>query len=307
MDVFSFFEKFPTELSVIEYFIKVRYADKREATCSNCGSVGRTSHRKDTPKKFQCNSCNNSFSVFKDTIFEKSDTDLRKWFYAIHLMLNSKKGISGYQLQREIKVTYKTAWRMLKKIREAMSNEELALFQEISEIDETYVGGKPRKQAKKDKDDDDDMPSSGNKRGRGTDKTPVIGIVNRALNKVVAKVAELNEQGQKLSGKQLIAFIKENVEEGSIICTDEFKGYNGVSRSGFQHRKVDHTREFAVGEIHTNSIESFWSVLKRGIVGIYHHVSTKYLQLYVNEFAFRWNNREIEDMFGLVVKKGVLV
>ena len=259
------------------------------------------------PKKFQCNSCNNSFSVFKDTIFEKSDTDLRKWFYAIHLMLNSKKGISGYQLQREIKVTYKTAWRMLKKIREAMSNEDLALFQEISEIDETYVGGKPRKQAKKDKDDDDDMPLSGNKRGRGTDKTPVIGIVNRALNKVVAKVAELNEQGQKLSSKQLIAFIKDTVETDSTIYSDEFTGYNQVSKHSYKHERVDHSKEYAVGEIHTNSIESFWSVLKRGIIGIYHHVSTKYLQLYVNEFAFRWNIREIEDMFGLVVKRGVLI
>ena len=304
MDVFSFFEKFPTELSIIEYFIGIRYPNG--ATCPHCGAVKYKIYKEPKyPKIFNCKNCFNTFSVFKDTIFEKSDTDLRKWFYAIHLMLNSKKGISGYQLQREIKVTYKTAWRMLKKIREAMSDEDLELFREISEIDETYVGGKPRKQSKKD--DDDDMPSSGNKRGRGTDKTPVIGIVNRALNKVVAKVAELNEQGQKLSGKQLIAFIKENVEEGSIICTDEFKGYNGVSRSGFQHRKVDHTREFAVGEIHTNSIESFWGVLKRGIVGIYHHVSTKYLQLYVNEFAFRWNNREIEDMFGLVVRRGVLV
>ena len=307
MDAFSFFEKFPTELSVIEYFIKVRYTDKKEAVCPHCGSVGRTSHRKDMPRVFQCNSCNNSFSVFKDTIFEKSDTDLRKWFYAIHLMLNSKKGISGYQLQREIKVTYKTAWRMLKKIREAMSNEELALFQEISEIDETYVGGKPRKQAKKDRDDDDDMPSSGNKRGRGTDKTPVIGIVNRALNKVVAKVAELNEQGQKLSGKQLIAFIKETVESDSTIYSDEFKGYNQVSKHGYKHERVDHTREFAYGSIHTNSIESFWAVLKRGIVGIYHHVSTKYLQLYVNEFAFRWNNRDSEDMFGLIAKNSILI
>jgi len=303
MDVFSFFEKFPTELSVIEYFIKIRYTDKKEAVCPHCGSVGRTSHRKDMPKKFQCNSCNNSFSVFKDTIFEKSDTDLRKWFYAIHLMLNSKKGISGYQLQREIKVTYKTAWRMLKKIREAMSNEELALFQEISEIDETYVGGKPRKQAKKD--DDDDKPQGG-LRGRGTNKTPVIGIVNRALNKVVAKVATMNEEGKKLSGKQLIAFIKETVESESTIYSDEFTGYSQVSKSGYKHERVDHSKEYAVGNIHTNSIESFWSVLKRGIIGIYHHVSTKYLQLYVNEFAFRWNNREIEDMFGLVVRRGVL-
>ena len=303
MDVFSFFEKFPTELSVIEYFIQVRYTKKKEAVCPHCGTVGKTSHRKDTPRKFQCNSCNNSFSVFKDTIFEKSDTDLRKWFYAIHLMLNSKKGISGYQLQREIKVTYKTAWRMLKKIREAMSNEDLELFKDISEIDETYVGGKPRKQAKKN--DDDDKPQGG-LRGRGTNKTPVIGVVNRALNKVKAKVAEMNEKGQKLSGKQLISFITETVESG-IIISDEFRGYNSVSMNGYKHERVDHTQEYAVGDIHTNSIESFWAVLKRGIMGIYHHVSTKYLQFYVNEFAFRWNNRESDDLFGLVVKRGVLV
>jgi transposase-like protein len=304
MDVFSFFEKFPTEESVIQYFIQIRYPEG--VTCSHCGAVKHKIYRRSSePRVFDCKNCFNTFSIFKDTIFEKSDTDLRKWFYAIHLMLNSKKGISGYQLQREIKVTYKTAWRMLKKIREAMSNEELALFQEISEIDETYVGGKPRKQAKKDKDDDDDMPSSGNKRGRGTDKTPVIGIVNRALNKVVAKVAKLNEQGQKLSGKQLIAFIKDTVESDSTIYSDEFKGYNQVSKHGYKHERVDHTREFAYGSIHTNSIESFWAVLKRGIVGIYHHVSTKYLQLYVNEFAFRWNNRESEDMFGLVLYKAI--
>ena len=302
MDVFSFFEKFPTELSIIEYFIGIRYPNG--ATCPHCGAVKYKIYKEPKyPKIFNCKNCFNTFSVFKDTIFEKSDTDLRKWFYAIHLILNSKKGISGYQLQREIKVTYKTAWRMLKKIREAMSDEDLELFREISEIDETYVGGKPRKQSKKD--DDDDMPSSGNKRGRGTDKTPVIGIVNRALNKVVAKVAELNEQGQKLSGKQLIAFIKDTVEADSTIYSDEFKGYNQVSKHGYKHERVDHTKEFAYGSIHTNSIESFWAVLKRGIVGIYHHVSTKYLQLYVNEFAFRWNNRASKDLVGLIVRNSI--
>jgi transposase-like protein len=301
MDVFSFFEKFPTEESVIKYFIQVRYPDG--ATCPHCGAVKHKIYRqKNTPKLFDCQNCKNTFSIFKDTIFEKSDTDLRKWFYAIHLILNSKKGISGYQLMREIKVTYKTAWRMLKKIREAMSNEHLELFKEISEIDETYVGGRPRKQSKK---DDDDKPQGG-LRGRGTNKTPVIGIVNRALNKVVAKVATMNEEGKKLSGKQLIAFIKETVEKESTIYSDEFTGYSQVSKNGYTHEKVDHSKEYAIGSIHTNSIESFWSVLKRGIIGIYHHISTKYLQLYVNEFAFRWNNRGSDDLFGLVVKRGVL-
>ena len=109
----------------------------------------------------------------------------------------------------------------------------------------------------------------------------------------------------ELSGKQLIAFIKETVEAESTIYSDEFKGYNQVSNNGYKHERVDHTQEFAVGDIHTNSIESFWAVLKRGIMGIYHHVSTKYLQLYVNEFAFRWNNRESDDLLGLVAKQSI--
>lgn len=102
-------------------------------------------------------------------------------------------------------------------------------------------------------------------------------------------------------------YLKETVEAESTIYSDEFTGYSQVSKNGYKHERIDHSKEYAVGNIHTNSIESFWSVLKRGIVGIYYHVSTKYLQLYVNEFAFRWNNREIEDMFGLVVRRGVLV
>jgi transposase-like protein len=134
-----------------------------------------------------------------------------------------------------------------------------------------------------------------------------ISIFARLFSDTTNSYKYLYEQGQKLSDKQLIAFIKDTVEADSTIYSDEFKGYNQLSKHGYKHERVDHTREFAYGSIHTNSIESFWSVLKRGIVGIYHHVSTKYLQLYINEFAFRWNNREIEDMFGLVVRRGVLV
>lgn len=134
MNFFEFNKKFPTELSCIEYFIKVRYDDK--VICRHC-EYGKIYHRKDEPKKFQCTVCNNSFSIFKGTIFEKSCTDLRKWMYAIHLFLNSKKGISGYQLQREIGVTYKTAWRMLKQIRLAMGNLESNEFMgTLIEVDE---------------------------------------------------------------------------------------------------------------------------------------------------------------------------
>ena len=146
MNFFEFNKQFPTEIACVEHFITIRYNNK--VICKHCTAIN-THHRKDHPKMFQCSSCNNSFSIFKGTIFEKSDTDLRKWMYAIHLFLNSKKGISGYQLQREIGVTYKTAWRMLRQIRLAMGNPESQEFMgTLVEIDETYVGGKPRKGTK---------------------------------------------------------------------------------------------------------------------------------------------------------------
>lgn len=149
----------------------------------------------------QCSKYNNSFSIFKGTIFEKSCTDLRKWMYAMHLFLNSKKDISGDQLQREIGVIYKTAWRMLKQIRLAMGNVENQEFLDtLVEIDETYVGGNPRKGAKKN--DDDDLPK--NKRWRGTKKNVVVGCVDRTNKSVFAKVMIKNKEGRKLTVKQLL-------------------------------------------------------------------------------------------------------
>jgi transposase-like protein len=131
--------RFPTEKKVVEHYITVRYPDGVQ--CNHCNST-KIYPRTESIKIYHCNDCRNTFSPFKDTIFEKSSTDLRKWFYAIHLFLNGKKGISGLQLQREIGVTYKTAWRMLRQIRKAMGNGE---NQEFVEIDETCVGGKSRK------------------------------------------------------------------------------------------------------------------------------------------------------------------
>lgn len=232
MNFIEFNEKFPNELSIIEYYIGMRYKDG--AKCNHCGS-NKVLHRQERPKVFQCNGCNNSFSIFKDSIFEKSCTDLIKWMYAIHLFLNSKKGISGYQLMREVQVTYKTAWRMLKQIREAMGNDSTKKqFEAIVEIDETYVGGKPRKSNYKDKDNDDH-----NKRGRGTKKTPVIGVVERNSKKVHAKVAKVNSKGQKLSGNQLLSVLDEICKKDAIVIIDEFKGYNKLKKTDYIHLKVD--------------------------------------------------------------------
>ena len=291
-------------LIAYKYFITIRYNNK--PVCRHCGS-NRLTHRRDTPKNFQCIVCNKGFSIFKGTIFEKSDTDLRKWFYSIHLFLNGKKGISGYQLQREIGVTYKTAWRMLKQIRLAMGNIENQQFLgTLIEVDETYVGGKPRKKNNRD-DDNDNLPPV-NKRGRGTKKNVVVSCIDRINKSVFAKVMIKKNEGKKLTGKQLLDVLNQVITQDSVIISDEFKGYNILSKkTSHIHLRVDHTKEYvASGNIHTNNMENFWGTLKRGILGIYHYVSAKHLQKYVDEFAFRYNNKDMDCMFNLLVKQAVL-
>lgn len=298
MNFLQFQSKFSNENAIIRHFIKIRYGN--EPCCNHCGSV-KVYQRPDRPKVFQCGDCFNDYSVFKGTIFENSSTDLRKWFYAIHLFLNGRKGISGLQLQREIGVTYKTAWRILNRIRLAMSNREFQhKFKTIVEIDETYVGGKPRKGKGGMLDTN---PNS--KRGRGSSKTPVVGVIDRTTKQVHARVAVPNKNGQKLTGKQLMKILEEVTKKGTTVISDEFRSYNILSKSGFVHLKVDHKKEFSRGLTHTNNIESFWSTLKRGLYGIYHSVSIKYLQNYIDEFCFRYNNREHCNTFDLLLTQSI--
>ena len=289
MNFFEFIKQFPTEIACIEYFIKMRYSDK--VSCNHCKSY-KVSHRKNMPKVFRCNECKQDFSIFKGTIFEKSDTDLRKWFYAIHLLLNSKKGISGYLLQREITVTYKCAWRMLKLIREAMGNtDNKKLLGSIVEVDEAYVCKEDNNNSKK--------------RGRGTNKEVIVSCLDRENKQVKAKVMTKNKDSSKLSGNQLLNVVKSFVESKATIITDEFKGYNCLDKE-HKHLKVNHSKGYVGSEgQHINNVETFFSTLKRGIVGIYHHVSSKYLQNYIDEFCFRYSNRSGE-MFNLLIKQTIL-
>lgn len=303
MNYFEFNKMFKTEKEVIDFFISKRYP--KGIVCPKCGKIERVYHRHTHPKMCHCNNCNSEFSMFAGTIFEKSETDLRKWFYAINLVLISRKGISALQLKREIGVTYKTAWRMLKQIRLAMGNKDMSkAFEAIVEIDETYIGGKPRKSNSKDDNDNDnnnDINSHYNKRGRGTRKTPVIGIKERNSKKVYATVALPNKDGKQLTGKQLLSVLDKICKNDTIVMTDDFKGYNILNyptKNNFIRLSVNHS----LGEysnrngIHTNGIESFWALLKRGIFGIYHHISVKYMQNYVNEFMFRLNNNTFDGL-----------
>jgi len=293
MNITQIIKDFETQQKCILHLEKVRWNNK--PTCPYCKSE-RSSKYKST-RYYTCLNCNDSYSVTVGTLFHDTKVPLQKWFMAISLILNAKKGISALQLKRDLGIgSYKTAWRMLRLIRKAMVNkQEQQYFYSIVEIDETYIGGKPRKFSKD------------NKRGRGTKKVPVIGVVNRETKEVYAKIAEPNAEGKKLTGKQLLAVLKEASNEYmTTVMSDEFRSYNILKSTEYKHFVVDHTKEFVSGNIHTNTIESFWALLKRGLYGIYHHVSQKYLQEYVNEFCFRYNNRNEQQAFDVILNKAML-
>ncbi|MDR1443424.1 MAG: IS1595 family transposase, partial [Treponema sp.] len=268
MTFLEFNRLFPTEKAAIDYFLRVRYGDT--LTCPHCGAKVKVYRYRERARACHCKNCNDSFSPFSGTIFEKSATSMVKWFYAVHLFLNGKKGISGCQLQREIGVTYKTAWRMLQCIRMAMGNADMAkAFSVLVEVDETYVGGRPRRENVMLDAIGNPVPSEKepNKRGRGTDKTPVVGVKERDSGKVYATVALPNEAGQKLTGKQLLEVIDKVTADGTTVVTDDFSGYNILNKKEkYVHLTVNHSAgQFSAGKgVHTNGIENFWSVLKRG-------------------------------------------
>ena len=265
MTFFELTNKFPNDKAVIDHFVKIRY--NGTPCCLHCASV-KVYPKHTEPKNFYCNDCHNTFSIFKDTIFEKSSTDLVKWMYAIHLFLNGKKGISGLQLMREIGVTYKTAWRMLRQIRLAMGNEQAqALFTNIVEMDEVYIGGHSRRP--------NDHTKLMNKKDKRSlkDKTAVIGVVDRDKKKVHAEVSKTNGK----SGDEFMQILQKTTEKGSTLMTDAHYGYRASKHLGYKHLFVDHTTFYSKNGINNNTIESFWAILQRGIYGVYHQVSPKHL------------------------------
>jgi len=292
-----------TEKQARRYLEKVRWPNG--PVCPHCGN-GKKAYalkgKSTRPGVYTCAACRRQFTVTIGTVMEDTHLPLRTWIMAFSLMCSAKKGISALQLQRDLDIgSYKTAWRMLRQVRKAMSNiKHGKTFEAIVEVDETYIGGKPRKKNRRDDDQDK------NKRGRGTKKSPVVGVVDREKGKVYAKVSLPNEKGKRLSGNQLLAILNEVCKDNATVITDEFMGYGVLRRTEHVHLVIDHTQGFVNDFIHTNNVESFWAILKRGVYRIYHHVSVKYLQNYVNEFCFRFNNRDNGDMFDLVLSQAVL-
>jgi transposase len=261
----DFNKQFKTDAACLEYIFQQRFPEG--VTCEKCGVkdhfypvVSRRSY-----------ACQCGFQLYPTvgTIFHKSPTSLKTWFFAMFLMTASKNGVSAKELERQLGVTYKCAWRIAHQIRQLLAEEPTVLTGTV-EADETWIGGRHKF---------DEKFSS---------KTPVVGLLERGGD-VLAKVVD------KVDSHTLIPNIKENVEGGSMIMTDELRAYKPMPKSQYRHYVVKHSaKEYVRGMCHTNSLEGFWSQLKRSINGTFHSVWRKHLQKYVNEFSYRYNRRKSE-------------
>lgn len=293
MNIIKIYDKFPTQEACLAHLEQIRWGE--QPNCPYCSSVNKIYRHKEAEKvRWQCGECTRSFSVTVGTIFHHTHVDLQKWFLLISLMLNAKKGLSAYQAARDIELRRPTVWSMMHRIRKAMAHDG-SLLRGIVEMDEAYVGGKPRK-----KNNRDDDPKGGNKEhcGKGTAKIPVVGMVERGGKVRAGKVAKI-----ELFAEHLEKLIRGNISlNDSVLMTDSYSGYKRMKKI-LPHKKVNHTKEYARGGVHTNTIESFWALLKRGIIGQFHKVSAKYLDWYIDEFCYRYNLRHMDagTAFGLTL------
>ena len=286
------FEKlFPDESACCAYLVARRWPDG--VCCPRCGNPNLYDASSYKFFHWQCRACapdGYRFSVIAGTIFENTNKPLRDWYRVIHLMLTSKKGMSALQLYRYMGFgSYKTAWLMCHKVRTALM-QDIDKLGGIVEVDETFVGGLAKNRHW------DKRGGGGGTGGIGSGKTPIVGAVSRKGNVVARIVANVNSA-------TLTAFVREAVSHRvSLLCTDQCQGYNPLDKD-YPHATIDHARgQYVIGAIHTQTIEGFWSIFKRGVVGTFHKMSRKYMPLYVAEFQFRYNNRENADIFGTAIK-----
>lgn len=320
MNIIEISNRFQTELSCIEYAEKVRFGNSIK--CAYCNSTQLSVRQKDFRHK--CKSCNKSTSVTTNTNIHNTRLPLKTWFFAVSVITDAKKGLSALQLQRNLNVSYPTAFSMYHTLREVMmqQNKELPRLDGVVEMDETFIGGKPRKfnnpcfEPKTREDLDKKIkeakqkgfslvPNSKNlakcednaKRGRGTSNIPVVGIVERNGD-VVAEVMKT------LTYANLKSMVQKYVKEDtSLLITDNYKGYNSMKKI-IEHIKIDHKEMYSYKGLNSNSIESFWAIIERGIMGQYHSVSPKMLPNYIAEFVYKYNNRNDNDgMFHELLKK----
>jgi transposase-like protein/predicted RNA-binding Zn-ribbon protein involved in translation (DUF1610 family) len=284
----EFFQRFPDDDACLAHIMQVRFGGTR-FDCQSCGTVGATHHKLQKRRTFVCSACGHHVNPTANTILHDTRTPLVSWFYAMYLFCTTRHGVSGKELQRQLGVTYKTAYRIGQQIRDLTAKAQSfdALLTGHVELDEAYVGGR----------------RSGGKRGRGAPgKTIVMGLASRDGN--MKAVVIPNVKMDTLRGVVL-----ENVEAGSVVSTDELYSYNLLTGDGFKHGAVKHgAKEYAFYDYktganhHVNTVEGFWRLFKASIRSTHVQISGKHMQRYLSEFTFRASNRErVNGMFDLLV------
>jgi len=279
--IFEFECEFPDDATCLDYLVRQLYPDG--IYCPNCKKV--TKHYRDKSRpSYSCEFCGHHEHPMRGTIFQDSATSLHLWFYAIYLITSTRCGISAKQMERELGVTYKTAWRMFNRIRSLLAEDVGKLSGKV-EVDETYVGGRRHYKSRKD------------------------AAKNWSLNKQV--VAGHAERGGKIralhlpggTAQALVPLVHEYILPAATVYTDELPAYASLNKEGYQHKRIHHTAKVYVkGNVHTNTIDGFWALLKHGLRGVYHGVSAKWLQAYLNEYSFRYNNKG-QDLFSLALSR----
>ncbi len=287
----EFMKQYPDDAACLEALWRKRYSpDGDHAHCPTCETerVFKRYETKQQRQSWSCTACAHKLHPTARTIFHKSSTSLHLWFYAMYLMASTRCGISAKQLERELGVTYKTAWRMANLIRNELMTDDGDPLAGPVEMDEAYIGGKER-------------GVGAGRPGKNSKKTAVFGMVERKGRVKAMPVANV-------SGATLLPIITQKVMPRSLVYTDEMGGYRQLTNHGYAHRRIHHSEKIYVsGDIHTNTIEGFWSLLKRGIDGVYHAVSAKHLQGYLNEYVWRYNQRLVpEARFDVLLRRAAL-
>lgn len=272
----QFNQKFPTSESCLDYLWQMHFSTK---PCNACGLYDGF-HKLPNRPAYQCQ-CGNQLYPLAGTPFHKSTTDLRTWFLAIFFMTNTRSGMSALQFQRISGVTYKTAWRIFKQVRLMMGDDE-SLLNDNVEVDEAYMHPNPQRRST----------------AKPHNSQVVFGMVERGGR---ARIKHVKSSGERV----LTPEIKKNIDQTATIYSDEHGSYKLLRRRGYQHETINHSKQqYVVGRVHTQNVENFWSIFKRGIYGVYRHCDKQYLQHYANEYAFRYSNRKSDvPMFELVLGK----